>query len=668
MFDWQQILKQASYPKTAIVVDFETYFDKDYSLKKMSTIEFVKDARFEVIGLGCCTAGATSSPAFYAPNEIPSRIEILKKQLQNGATIVCQNSKFDCLILQEHYGITPKYTVDLIDIERIWESKCRHSLEAMAKRWGASTLKGDTDQFKGYRWADMSPEMRIALQEYCKNDIEIELFLFQLLLPIVPNPYIELPLATQTLHLYLKPQIVVDYEVGKELKKKMRLEALKPRLALRNRKICSSKKFISGNKSFKALLEKYLPDGESVPMKQGKKGLIPTLAKDDEGFRCLLEHSEENIRLLAQARQAVKSWPLHIKRVDNLMNQARANGGRIGAPLGYYAAHTGRWGGREGINLQNLGNRGRKGAGTHPLIRAIRRMLLPDTKGIFDKLFGKADYSQIEFRVLAWFAGQTDLLQAFADGRDVYSEFATESLFKEPVRKPIESDSLEVAQILTFKRGFAKDGMLGFGYGLGTNRLYTDCRANDSLRPAFDSGEYDWSFIKRLIEMLRKRYDKIPAFWRKVEKNWRFVTKYPGQVASCHRPNYEHIQEALYFCNKDNATFIVLPSGRYLRYPRAKVNKHGDCSYKFGSLWGGSITENIVQATARDLFAEALLRLEVEKFNIVTHTHDDIITLLHKTSAEKELQRMMNVMKVIPPWAEGLPVEVEGELKERFGD
>jgi DNA polymerase len=462
------------------------------------------------------------------------------------------------------------------------------------------------------------------------------------------------------LHLYLNPQIQIDCELGEELKKKMKVEMLKPLKDLYDLGIDVNQEDISGDKSFLDLLNQQFGPNEQVPTKAGKNGMIPALAREDEGMKYLCEqHSNQKVRALATARLAISSWPLHTKRVDKLINQAKTHNGKIGAPLTYYAGHTGRWGGTEGINLQNLGGRGRKGSGTHPLIREVRQMLCaPD-----GCVFGIADFSQIEARILAWLAGQDDLIQAFAEGRDVYSEFATEDLFREPIRKAKKSDPEPVAKMLTFKRGFAKDAILGCGYGMGTARFFDDCYANDALRPAFDSGQYDFRFIEGLIKAYRTRYSKIPEFWRTVEKAWKFVTKYPREDSPyC----LEEGKVLLHFYNQNGTTIIQLPSGRNIYYPHASVNSRGDLLWRWGKLWGGSITENIVQATARDVLAESILYLTRHNINIIFHVHDEIICLLEKTSAEEILQEITEAMEKTPYWAHGLPIAVEGKLVERY--
>jgi len=240
-------------------------------------------------------------------------------------------------------------------------------------------------------------------------------------------------------------------------------------------------------------------------------------------------------------------------------------------------------------------------------------------------------------------------------------------LFREPIRKAKKSDPEPVAKMLTFKRGFAKDSILGCGYGMGASRFYDDCYANDALRPAFDSGQYGVRFIESLIQTYRTRYSKIPEFWRTVEKAWKFVTKYPKERVEFLDSYFaKRLPPKLIFYNQNGTTIIQLPSGRLIRYPHASVNSQGDLLWHWGKLWGGSITENIVQATARDVLAESILYLTRHNINIIFHVHDEIICLLEKTSAEEILQEITEAMEKTPYWAHGLPIAVEGKLVERY--
>lgn len=220
---WKKVLERAGYPTTAIVLDFETYFDASYSLKKMSTIEYVCDPRFEILGLGAKFLEICKSDLL-TPQTIKDLIAVIA---WDEVTVIGQNLKFDCLILARKFGITPKYTVDTRDLDRIWDARDKHNLEYMAKKWGSLKPKGDTQRFKGLHWVDMDEAKRQELADYTKTDVEIEADIFQKLMPLIPNPEIELPLATQTLHMYLQPNIVVDFKLGNKLIEEMQQEMLK---------------------------------------------------------------------------------------------------------------------------------------------------------------------------------------------------------------------------------------------------------------------------------------------------------------------------------------------------------------------------------------------------------------------------------------------------------
>jgi DNA polymerase len=382
-------------------------------------------------------------------------------------------------------------------------------------------------------------------------------------------------------------------------------------------------------------------------MKQGKKKMIPALAKADEACQQLLVHPEQKVRDLLIGRLAAKSWPTHLKRVGSLVSQHIANGGSLRVPIKYYACHTGRWGGVEKINLQNLGGRGR-GIENDYLIQVVKQLIgVPDALGV-------ADSAQIEARVLAWLAGQQDLLDGFAAGEDVYSVFATR-LFGCEVRKPKDTDSPDLAVELKIKRGFGKDAILGAGYGMGATRFYNNCMANPDLRPLFDSGQYDFKFIKQLIDLYRSKYNKIPAYWTSVEKAFKRVIRFP---------HLEVEVGCVTFRNDHGTVEIVLPSSRVLYYRHCKVDRKNTIKWHHGTLWGGSITENIDQSISRDLLGYWILKCEDAGLSVVLHIHDDIKTLLPVDQAEEMLEKQMAIMKTTPDWAKGLPIDVEGHLSE----
>ena len=274
-------------------------------------------------------------------------------------------------------------------------------------------------------------------------------------------------------------------------------------------------------------------------------------------------------------------------------------------------------------------------------------------------ILGIIDLAQIEARILAWIAGQDDLLKGFADGEDVYSEFAT-TLFGVPVRKARKTDPPAIGKVLTIRRGFGKDGILGCGYGMGAQKFYDRCLSNADLKPMFDSGEYTFIFIENLIKTYRKKYSKIPVFWTNIEKAFKWVVKYPHEHKSI--PFFE-------FWNDNGVVNIQLPSTRCLKYPQARIVKdkwNGKLKYKHNYLWGGSITENVVQAIARDIFVEGVLRLDAAGIPVILRSHDEVVVLLQEKNAEKKFQEAVKIFCVNPLWANGLCISGGGDLTEFY--
>jgi len=417
-------------------------------------------------------------------------------------------------------------------------------------------------------------------------------------------------------------------------------------------------KLIRSNKQFPKILAELLPEGEQVPTKMGTKKIIPALAKTDVSFQLLLTHSDDKVRQLCRARISAKSWPTWIQRVQKLKAQAKVMNGMLPVSIKYYGAHTGRFSGSGGVNLLNLGGKGR-GRPIHSLIAQVRNTIMaPDGYTLVI-----VDSAQIEARELAWVAHQDDLVKGFADGEDIYSEFASE-LFQAKVWKPTEEEKkTPEGQTADIRRGFGKDAILGCGYGMGTNTFFDRCRQNDSLRPLFDNETYDWDFINRLVKTYRTKYSNIPAFWTEIEKYFRWPTKYPKE-----RTEYRISDTAsLQFLRQGTTTKMRLPSGRVMNYRYASVSpKDNSIKYLHGHLWGGSITENLIQAMCRDLLGYWLLCCEDVGIKIVLHSYDELVACVPKEEAEYSLATMINIMEQGPEWSQGLPLAAEGQISERY--
>jgi len=649
----KEILASIGWPTDYLVLDFETYFEKKgYTLKDMSTWEYLADPRFEFTGLSLCMDGC--GPQFVAPDDIPVAMARLAR-VMDDTVIIMQNAKFDATILAVKFGLHPRFVVDTKDLAKHLDARGSKKLKDLAAAFGLEA-KGDTTQFAGQHWEDMNHE---DMEVYAKQDSKLELQLFELLLPRVTNPSMELPIATAILRYYTQPRIEFDFEQARQLEVDMRAKF--------DQIIADTgftKDEISGDKSFMVILQNALPDGEFVPMKKGKKGPIPAFAKTDLEMQQLMKHPDPKVQQLMQAREAVGSWPNHIKRVQRMVRMATAAGGFLPVPLGYYSAHTGRLGGMDKINLQNLGGRGRAGHGNDPLIGKVRQ-LLRAPKG---KKLVIVDSAQIEARVLAWLAGQIDLVEDFARGRDVYSKFATR-LFQAKVCKPKPYHPAPLVALFTIRRGFGKDAILGCGYGMGDSTFYDRCVENPDLKPLFTSGAYDFSFISGLIKTYRAAYPSIPSFWKSIEKMFTFVTRFPNEVMrwSGRESMRAGPNDVLTLWNDSGTVNLQLPSGRCLFYKHAQFNvKAKQLRYHYGPLWGGTLTENAVQAIARDLLMHWILECGKAGIDIVHQVHDEAISVIEEDRAQWCLDTMMQIFRAVPGWAEGCPVDAEGMIADAY--
>lgn len=693
MANWVDILANADWPTDVVVLDFECYFDADYHMGRdaaaLSTVEYITDERFEDLGLGCVRvranrAGMPPVPDFdHNSGEVLTWLQGQYGANLEGCTVVAQNAAFDGGILAWRHKIVPPYVVDVLGLARHIDPGLRNDLASLCKRYGL-TDKGDTSQFKGfglrqrlgpptldrfefskkkrkkpktprlYHTGDlesgglyqdilrqgMTPDMRQALADYCKNDVLQEWNLFKLLLPVLSNPTTELRLMRHTLGLFWEPCIGVDFEAGTQLVADMtaKVAGVAEEVGLSP---------VELRKAAFPALDEALGD-ESIPMKQGKNGPIPALAKDDEGLAMLKEHPNPRVRALVLARQAVKSWPLHIARVERIMAQAKAAGGLLPVPLKYCGAHTGRWSGGERINLQNLTHRS-----IEELINRIRGLLV----AVFGQALVIADASQIEARVLDFLAGQSDMVEAWRSNAPIYCQFAS-AVLGVPVDKSMKNE-----------RSLGKVGVLGCGFGMGVDRCL------DYAENVYHVEGMTRELAAQVVNHYRDTHTAVCRFWRDVEHAFKFVTKYPHET--------RRLDRGLTFWRDEESTCIGLPSGRVLRYAGAVVTGTGrdeelgwPDSQKPGSwtrAWGGFLVENIVQAVSRDILGEAVLlfedwsRVEDLGYRIGHHVHDELIGVGPKENSERALQLEIAALSTNPAWLPGCPLAAEGTIAERYG-
>jgi DNA polymerase len=347
-------------------------------------------------------------------------------------------------------------------------------------------------------------------------------------------------------------------------------------------------------------------------------------AKTDEGLKELLEHEDERVQAVVAARLGTKST-LEETRTERFIEIAKR--GSLPVPLRYYAAHTGRWGGSDKLNLQNLPSRG-----SNTLKSAITA---PPGYVIID-----CDSSQIEARVLAWLSGQDDLVQAFANREDVYKIMASKIYNK------------EIQEITKEERFLGKTVVLGCGYGLGAAKFQA------SLKTSGVSLELEE--CQNIITTYRTAYSAIPALWRQGQKCLEAMLE--GKTAPIGvRP------DALYL---DEGGF-VLPSGYKLGYADLRKDEEGQFSYKTRNsrvkIYGGKVVENVSQAIARCVIAEQMVWISDEYRPVLT-VHDAIAIVAPKEKAARAQKYVEKCMSTPPEWAAGLPLACESGIGANYGE
>ena len=692
---WKAILSDLGLPTDVVVLDFETYFADDYSLRltEWSTIEFIMADQFEVLGCSCLDMHAPfldyeQSTRWWSdrPGEglgVADMFALLQRKYGPNlerCVVVMQNARFDAAIMAYRYGIHPPHIIDTLGLARHWDSRTKNDLDSIAKREGLPA-KGDTLKFKGWthrrrflkpkkgrgkkaagvpaQCPRMTLEEDVQLGNYANNDTAREWEAFTLYLPRLSRPEIEIPLIQHTLDMFLKPELRTDPQKAEELvagmearmNEEVEAAGMTP-TQLRGRHFDDT--VWEWIKEYGPWME--MPCAAFQKEAKCKQGWKLATAGDDWQRDELLVHPDPRVSTAMRAKMAVHSWPNHIKRVRRIIRQCAAAGGKLPVPLKYGGAHTLRWSGDEKINLQNLGERN-----PEPLIRAVRQLLVaqPGHKLVI------ADLSAIEGRGTGWIADQQDLLAQFREQdadpeatQDVYTHFASRVLGR-AVRKPNKGGIPQVEDRMKWCRNaVGKVGVLGCGYGMGAEKA-----------EGYAGGAIDLATAKKIVQTYRETNDKIVQFWKDIERAFIYTYKYRRP---CELPR------GLRLDAPDNCDVIVtLPNGHEMKYHKVRLGpgKFGGeaasvwngAENKWTHVWGGHFTENIVQGFCRDILAEALLRCEAAGIRIVLHVHDELVAHVPTAKAEKALATMITELTRPLPWAPDLPLAAEGLITDRYG-
>ena len=604
-----------------ITLDFETYYDREYSLRNMTTEAYVRDPRFEVIGVGVkLNNGATE----WASGTHEQTKNYLKALPWEDSMVLCHNTMFDGAILNWRFDICPRMYTDTLCIARaLHGTEASASLAALSTRYNIGAKGTEVLDAVGKRRGDFGPAELARYGDYCINDVNLTYKLFSIMAKGFPRR--ELQLIDLTLRMFTEPTLDLDTGLLES-----HLEDIKER---KDQLMCDAgitdKKELMSNPKFADLLSDL---GVEPPMK-----LSPTtgketyaFAKNDEAFKALLEHDDDRVQALVSARLGTKST-LEETRTQRFIDISKR--GLLPVPVRYYAAHTGRWGGDDKINLQNLPSRGPNGK------KLKSSIIAPEGHSLID-----CDSSQIEARVLAWLAGQDDLTKQFADGEDVYKYMAS-SIYNVPV------DGVSKEQ-----RFVGKTTILGAGYGMGAPKFQAQLQGMDVY--------VELDEARRIIDIYRETNWAISQLWRAAGNTIQYMAQ--GDSIQFGRGGVLQV-DAPKNC-------IILPSGLPMFY-HGLVGEKSEFGYEYtyrtrkgpNRIYGGKVVENVCQAIARCIIGHQMILL-AKRYKAVLTVHDSIITCVPDEELDEARAYMEWCMRQTPDWANGLPITCESGTGKSYGE
>ena len=647
-----------------IAVDFETRWDsKDYTLSKLTTEEYIRDTRFKAFG--CCfhEYGSDDPIVWVGERDLPEYVASID---WSRTAVLAHNAQFDVSILCWRYGVRPAFIFDTLSMARALRGvEVGNSLAKLAGDFGLPEKGRAVHSTNGLSELDTAIEEELAA--YCKHDVFLCEEIFQRLIPGYPAK--ELRLIDMTLKMYTNAMLVLDREMlikalSEEGEKR---EGLLKKLGVEETALASNDKFAQ------VLVAMGVTPPTKVSKTTGKEAFA--FAKNDALFQTLLNGEREDVALLCEARLRVKSTTERTRAQRFLDISGR---GALPVPLSYYGAATGRWTAAKGsaINMQNL----KRGSFLRKAIMApVGNQLVV------------GDLSQIEPRVLAWFADYEDMLDIFRSGSDAYAAFGAQMFNIPGLSKESHPDL----------RQSAKSALLGAGYGLGWASFAAQLLVGFLGAPPI---RYDKAFAKKLgvtpeyIERFVgwednvKKLQEIPHTCTERELLIHCVaakkiidiyrsTAHP--VVSfwdmCSRLLEKSLyggDEVVYKCVTFRKEEILLPSGMTLKYPnlrrlvdtKTKQSNwvYGEEGVKPTKLYAGKITNNIVQGTARVVMTDGMLRV-AKRYPVVGTVHDELLCVVPDAEVAEATDWVLQQMIAVPTYMPGIPLNSEVGAHRRYG-
>lgn len=624
-----------------VTIDFETYYDRDYSLSKLTTAQYLYDPRFEVIGVAVKVGSAPADWFSGTHEQIQRWLSAIR---WDDKMVLAHNNVFDASILAWHLGIRPKMLLDTLSMARPrFGTTTGCSLAKVAEALGLGVKGTEVHAAIGKHRADFLPHELEKYGEYCINDVELAYRIFNRLMRD-GFPHQELLLIDQTLRMFVDPVLELDRErlvqhrnAVRNSKVEALAHALKAAYATSPEAARTIATYRLQGKGIKDLLmsndlfaELLRVSGVEPPRKisprTGKEAYA--LAKSDKAFTDLLEHESPAVQALVAARLGTKST-IEETRTERFIELAEH--GPFAVPLSYSGAfQTWRWSGFDKINLQNLP---RGGALRHAMRAPAGYAIVA------------ADSSNIELRVNHTLAGQLSSVEAFRIGRDLYCEFAS-ILFGRPITKADVDE-----------RQLGKLAHLSLGYGCGWEKFKHICRTKGVTLSDEEA--------QRIVKLWRDTYPAIPRFWRAAD----------GALAAIANGTPYSVGPSGLITTCDEG-LLTPPSHKIIYAELRRVD--GEWTYlnrrQRKKIYGGSIVENICQHIARNIIADQWLRVtawlgkHAPGWRVVLQVHDEIVLCGPEQNKDAVAQAVTKIMSTAPLWWPDVPLAAETGVGHTYGN
>ncbi len=585
--------------------------------------EYIRDEQFKAHCVSIQTSRQKTAKWYHG-----DQIRVALDRIDwDDTAIIAHNAHFDGLILNHHYGHVPAYYYCTLSMARpLHGAQIRNDLDTVSRYYGGrGKIQDVLGEVKGLR--DLPRPLLKKLGTYCARDVEEMWRIFRLMLEEYPDD--ELDLIHHTVKCYADPVLHVNVPLAeKEHKREI---TRKKRLF---RKVGVDKSILSKREPFAQLLR---DAGVEPPKKISPATGLPTyaFAQADIAFQELEHHPIEGVRDLVRARAAASS-NLSETRSARLISHASP---ALPIYLNYGRAHTLRWTGGDKNNPQNYPRDGK--------LRAC--IIAPPGYSLV-----VIDSAQIEARVTAWLAGQLDLLEMFRlfdagdKSMDPYKIFAAQEVYRIKVEKVSKS-----------QRFLGKVCILGLGYQMGGPKLqYTLAVGMMGPKMLIELDQADGCVaayrakFTAIRDQWYKLQDLLPVLWQGSDSvEYGPLTFEQGKIWL---PNEMHLRYP------NLRPIVTEVEGKNGTYTRNEWRYNED-----SKIYGGLLTENIVQCLARIIVGQQLLKLaSIQRLaNII---HDEGIFCVRTRSAKKFLKIAEKVFAQPPDWCLDLPVSGEGIISQEY--